>query len=207
MTNASTPAEPATRAGDGEPAGARKPGGGPGSRNLLSFLKDIPAGVKALDAAGSAVLALLTSRLYVPDQFQYLPKSSFGLAALAVLASWVWYHLLKQHVGSVILAAMLLLVGLILLDQRFVRNVPSSGTDESTSYLVGTQLSDLGKKVSAALGDPSDATIIAQAGPDQIPVLWDQYTEVSLAYTVVFCAFVIVGTLAVAGGLSYVARE
>ena len=111
--------------------------------------------------------------------------------------------LLKEWIGTVIIAATLLLVTLLLLNQRFVRIVPESGPD-ATHYLVGAELSDLGRQVSAALGTPSDVEIIKQAGYDQIPVLWSQYAEVSLAYTVVFCAFVVVGALAVTGSLSYI---
>ena len=172
-------------------------------RNFLSVLKEVPIALKGLSAATSAVLALLVSHLYVPDQLRYLPKSSFGLAALAVLASWVWYHPLRQRIGTVVVAATLMLVTLILLNQRFVRSVPENAPDP-TPYLIGTDLSPFGKQVSKALGNPSDEVIIEQAGYDEIPKLWINYREVSLGYTAVFCCFVFAGALAVSGGLSYV---
>ena len=85
MTESGTPTEPAARL---DTAGRE---GTAGARDLRSLLKEVPVGIKALDAAASAILTFLVSHLYVPDQLQYLAKSSFGLAALAILAGWVWY--------------------------------------------------------------------------------------------------------------------
>lgn len=179
--------------------------GGPGRRDLLTALKDVP-NAKVLDAATSAVLALLVSHLFVPDQLRYLPTTSFGLAALAMLASWVWSEPLKERIGTVIVATTLLLATLIFLNQRFVRDVPANDPDP-THYLIGTDLSPRGRKVAAGLGNPPDAEIINLAGYDLIPELWNNYEALSQGYTAVFCCFVFVGTLAVSGSLGHVGRH
>jgi hypothetical protein len=175
-------------------------------RDFLAFLNQVPNVVKALDIATSAILAVLVSRLYVPAQLRYLPESAFGIAAFAVLAGWFWYQPLRKELGRVIVVAVLLLVALIILNQQFVLAVPPNNAD-STPYLVGTELSEIGKQASAELGTPSNAILIDESGPDAIPILWKNYSKVELAYTLVFCCFVFVGSLAISSSISLIPRE
>jgi hypothetical protein len=175
-------------------------------RDLLAFLNQVPNIIKALDVAASSILAILVSRLYVPDQLRYLPESAFGIAAFAVLASWFWYQPLRTELGKVIIAAVLLLVTLIVLNQQFVVAVPPNDP-ESIPYLIGTELTEIGKQASAKLGNPPAAVLIDQSGPDVIPMLWKDYSRVELAYTTVFCCFVLAGSLAISSSISIIPRR
>ena len=171
--------------------------------DLLAFLRDIPNLIKVLDVAVSAILALLVSRLLMPEQLEFLRTSAYGLAVLGVLASWVWHRSLRKRIGIVIAIAALLLIAILIMDQRYVRDVSLGSPPDVHHYLVGEELSETGRLVAAQLGGiVSDVEIIRETGADMIPQLWADYETVSTAYTVVFCAFVFVGVLALSAGLS-----